>query len=164
MNDLLVLESGNGAVTNIKKALSRLTEHHKKVSEINTLRLIKSAIKDKDIASRSQKNKELINDSEILSLLQSLIKQRKDSIEAFKSALREDLIIIEQKEIDIISQFLPKQMDELETIALITKIINNNNLKSLKDMGSLMNELKLNYGGSIDMALAGKLAKSKLVN
>ena len=137
---------------------------NKKISEINTLRLIKSAIKDKDIAARSQNNNELINDSDILSLLQNLIKQRKDSIDAFKSASREDLIAVEQSEIDIISLFLPKQMDEKETTELVIKIINANNLKSIKDMGALMNELKSNHSGSIDMALAGKLAKSKLIN
>ena len=136
---------------------------NKKTEEINTLRLIKSAIKDKDIAFRTKDNKDLIDDSSILSLLQSLIKQRKDSIDSFKSASREDLIKIEQEEIDIISQFLPKQMNEEEVLNLITKIIKDNNLKSIKDMGKLMNELKLNYAGSLDMALAGKLAKSKLI-
>ena len=137
---------------------------NKKVAEINTLRLIKSAIKDKDIVTRAKNNKELIDEPEILSLLQSLIKQRKDSIEAFKIAQREDLMIIEKAEIDVISQFLPKQMNETETMELLTKIINDNKLESLKDMGKLMNELKTNYAGNIDMALAGKLAKSKLIN
>ena len=136
----------------------------KKLDEINTLRLIKSAIKDRDIASRSLDNNELIGDSEILSLLQSLIKQRRDSIDAFKSASREDLIAIEQSEINIISIFLPKQMNESETAELIIKIIKDNSLESIKDMGKLMKELKSNHAGSVDMALAGKLAKSKLVN
>lgn len=136
----------------------------KKVNELNTLRLIKSAIKDKDIASRSQDNQELIGDAEILSLLQNLIKQRKDSIDAFKSALREDLVIIEQGEIDVISLFLPDQLDEVKTKELVLKIIKDKKLESLKDMGKLMNELKILYAGSIDMALAGKLAKSKLSN
>ena len=136
----------------------------KKVIEIKTLRLIKSAIKDKDIASRSSKNNELIGNSDILSLMQSLIKQRNDSIDAFKAANRSDLIAIELEEINVISQFLPKQMDVNETTDLIIKIIKENNLVSLRDMGKLMNELKLNHAGSIDMALAGKLAKSKLIN
>ena len=136
----------------------------KKVTEINTLRLIKSAIKDKDIASRSSKNNELIGDADILSLMQSLIKQRNDSIDAFKAANRSDLIEIEQGEINVINQFLPKQLDERETTDLVIKIIKENNLVSLRDMGKLMNELKSNHAGSIDMALAGKLAKSKLVN
>ena len=136
---------------------------NKKVAEINTLRLVKSAIKDKDIANRSQENKELISDSEILSLLQNLIKQRKDSIDSFKLASREDLIVIEQGEIDIISMFLPRQMNEEQTLKLVTKIIKDNNLASLKDMGKLMSQLKSNHSGSIDMALAGKLAKSKFI-
>ena len=136
---------------------------NKKVAEINTLRLVKSAIKDKDIANRSQENKELISDSEILTLLQSLIKQRKDSIDSFKLASRKDLIVIEQDEIDIISIFLPKQMGEEQILELITKIIKDHNLRSIKDMGKLIGELKLNHSGSIDMALAGKLAKSKFI-
>ena len=137
---------------------------NKKTSEINTLRLIKSAIKDKDISIRSQDNRELINDSAILSLLQNLIKQRKDSIDAFKTASREDLIEIEESEIDVISQFLPKQMNEKQTKEVIIKIIKENNLDSLKDMGKLMNKLKSHYAGSIDMSLAGKIAKSNLNN
>ena len=136
---------------------------NKKVAEINTLRLVKSAIKDKDIANRGQENKELISDSEILSLLQNLIKQRKDSIDSFKLASREDLIVIEQGEIDIISIFLPKQMNEEQTLELITKIIKDNDLRSIKDMSKLIGELKSNYSGSIDIALAGKLAKSKFI-
>ena len=135
---------------------------NKKVTEINTLRLIKSAIKDKDISFRSQNNKELIKDSDIQNLLQALIKQRRDSIDAFKLASREDLIVIEQGEIDIISQFLPQQMTEAETTELIIKIITENHLESIKDMGKLMNELKTKHSGSIDMSLAGKLAKLKL--
>ena len=132
--------------------------------EINTLRLIKSAIKDRDIASRIRDKKDGIKDDEILSLLQSLIKQRKDSIESFKSGAREDLIDIEQNEINIISKFLPQQLNIEETEALIIKIIEQNDLSTLKDMGVIMNKLKINHTGTIDMALAGKIAKSKLSN
>ena len=136
----------------------------RKSEKVNTLRLIKSAIKDKDIASRSGDNKEGIGESEILLLLQSLIKQRNDSIDSFKLASRKDLIAIEQTEINIISQFLPKQMNEIEIEKLILNIINNFGLISIKDMGKLMNELKINHSGNLDMALAGKIAKSKLSN
>ena len=134
----------------------------KNINETNTLRLIKSAIKDKDIAFRSKNNSEGINDSEIFSLLQNLIKQRKDSIESFKIAKRNDLIKIELNEIEIISQFLPQQLNEFETEELIDQIILTNNLSTLKDMGILMNNIKKNNGGSVDMALVGKIAKSKL--
>ncbi len=136
----------------------------KKTDETNTLRLIKSAIKDKEIESRAKDKNYIIGDTEILSLLQSLIKQRKDSITSFKSASRNDLIEIEQKEITIISEFLPQQLNNEDTEKIITKIIEDNNFKSLKDMGNIMNNLKTNHSGSIDMALAGKIAKSKLSN
>ena len=134
---------------------------NKNNNEINTLRLIKSAIKDKDIESRTKNKEEGISESEIMSLLQNLIKQRKDSIESFKQASRDDLIEIEQSEINIISEFLPKQKDLKETEILIDKIINEKKYENIKDMGKLMGDLKANYSGSIDMALAGKIAKSK---
>ena len=130
-------------------------------NRINTLRLIKSAIKDKDIESRTKNKEEGISESEIMSLLQSLIKQRKDSIDSFKQASRDDLIEIEQSEINIISEFLPQQKDQKETEIIIDKIINEKNYESIKDMGKLMGDLKTKYSGSIDMALAGKIAKSK---
>ena len=134
---------------------------NKNNNEINTLRLIKSAIKDKDIESRVKNKEEGISESEIMSLLQNLIKQRKDSIDSFKHASRDDLIEIEQSEINIISEFLPKQKDLKETEILIDKIINEKKYENIKDMGKLMGDLKVNYSGSIDMALAGKIAKSK---
>ena len=130
-------------------------------NEINTLRLIKSAIKDKDIESRTKNKEEEITEAEIMSLLQSLIKQRKDSIESFKQASRDDLIEIEPSEINIISEFLPTQKDQKETEILIEKIINEKKYETIKDMGKLMGDLKKDYSGSIDMALAGKIAKSK---
>ena len=136
----------------------------KKTNEVNTLRLIKSAIKDKDIASRSSGKNDIIGDSGILTLLQSLIKQRKDSIISFQSADRDDLIAIEQDEIDVIFQFLPQQMNENETELLINKIIQDNNFNTLKDMGNLMNNLKTYHAGSVDMSIAGKIAKDKLGN
>ena len=133
-------------------------------NEINTLRLIKSAIKDKDIASRTTNDKEGIKDSEILSLLQNLIKQRNDSIESFESAGRDDLAKIEKEEILIITQFLPNQKSEQETEVLISNIIKEENYENIKDMGKLMSVLKSKHAGSLDMGLAGKIAKSKLSN
>ena len=128
----------------------------------NTIRLIKSAIKNKDIAARSLGTKEEIKDQEVLSLLQNLIKQRKDSIEAFKIADRQDLIEKEQSEIQIINLFLPQQKNEKETENIINQLIQEQNLNSLKDMGKLMSFLKKDYSGEIDMGLAGKIAKLKL--
>ena len=130
----------------------------------NTLRLIKSAIKDKDISSRSGSNKEVINDNEIFSLLISLIKQRKDSIEQFQIANRDDLIINEQNEIDLIKIYLPQQKSEEETEKIVSDLIQSNNLQNIKDMGKLMGLIKKDYAGEVDMGLVGKLAKSKLGN
>ena len=130
----------------------------------NTLRLIKSAIKDKDISSRSGSNKEVINDNEILSLLISLIKQRKYSIEQFQIANRDDLIINEQNEIDVIKIYLPQQKSEEETEKIVSDLIQSNNLQNIKDMGKLMGLIKKDYAGEVDMGLVGKLAKSKLGN
>ena len=130
----------------------------------NTLRLIKSAIKDKDISTRTNENKEGISDQEILALLFSLIKQRKDSIGQFQKAGREDLIQNEQSEIDVINEYLPKQKSEDETITIVNELIKKHNLENLKDMGKLMGFVKKNYPGEVDMGLVGKIAKSKLGN
>ena len=129
---------------------------------INTLRLIKSSIKDKEIALRSKQEK--LHDKDILSLLQNMIKQRKDSIEAFAKANRNDLIEKEQNEVLVIEKFLPQQLSEGEAQKIIAKIIKENNLSSLKDMGKLMSIIKTNYVGKIDMGVAGKIAKSSLGN
>ena len=136
----------------------------KKLEKANTLRLIKSAIKDKDIENRTSESNNEINDNQIMTLLQNLIKQRKDSIESFKTALRDDLIVKEQFEIDLISQFLPKQLNEKETEEIIIEMIKKQNFSSLKDMRSLINNLKSKYAGSVDMAMAGKIAKLILNN
>ena len=136
----------------------------KKLEKANTLRLIKSAIKDKDIESRTSESSKQIDDHQILALLQNLIKQRKDSIESFKIASRDDLIVKEELEIDLISQFLPKQLNEKETEEIIKEIIKKQSFSSLKDMGALMNNLKSEYAGSVDMAMAGKIAKLILNN
>ena len=137
---------------------------NKDQQKIDTLRLIRSAIKDKDISSRTSENKEGINDSQILSLLLNLIKQRKDSIEQFQKAKRDDLIKSEQSEIEIIKEYLPQQKTQEETEKIINEIIVSNNLESIKDMGKLMSIIKNDYAGEVDMGLVGKIAKSRLVN
>jgi uncharacterized protein YqeY len=137
---------------------------NKDQKKIDTLRLIRSAIKDKDISSRTSENKEGINDSEILSLLLNLIKQRNDSIEQFQKAKRDDLIKNEKSEIEVIKDYLPQQKTQEETEKIINEIISSNNLESIKDMGKLMSIIKNDYAGEVDMGLVGKIAKSKLIN
>ena len=136
----------------------------KKTEEINALRLIRSAIKDKDIENRTIGNNELINDQQIINLLQNLVKQRRDSIDSFKIASRNDLVEKEKKEIEIINQFLPKQLNEDEIRLIIEKFISDNKLTSIKEMGKIMGYLKSNYSASINMSLAGKLTKELLSN
>ena len=130
----------------------------------NTLRLIKSAIKDKDISSRSGSNKDGISETEILALLITLIKQRQDSIEQFQKANRDDLIENEKNEIEVINKYLPKQKSKEETENIVNDIINNNNIENIKDMGKLMSLIKKDYAGEVDMGYVGKIAKSKLGN
>ena len=137
---------------------------NKDQQKIDTLRLVRSSIKDKDISSRTSENKELINDAEILSLLINLIKQRKDSIEQFQKASRDDLIKNEESEIEIIKEYLPQQKTQEETEKIINEIITGNKLESIKDMGKLMSIIKNDFAGEVDMGLVGKIAKSKLVN
>jgi uncharacterized protein YqeY len=137
---------------------------NKDQKKIDTLRLIRSAIKDKDISSRTSENKEGINDSEILSLLLNLIKQRNDSIEQFQKAKRDDLIKNEKSEIEVIKYYLPQQKTQEETEKIINEIISGNNLESIKDMGKLMSIIKNDYAGEVDIGLVGKIAKSKLIN
>ena len=132
----------------------------KDTNSVNTLRLIKSAIKDKEISFRGKKDN--LGDDDIINLLQGLIKQRKDSIESFEKANRNDLIDKEKKEIKVIQLFLPEQFDENTTKDIIQQLIKDENFSSLKDMGSLMNILKKNYVGQIDMGVAGKIAKLSL--
>ena len=134
----------------------------KKPNITNTLRLVKSSIKDKDIEARTSGIDDGIKEAQIMTLLQSLIKQRNDSIDSFKKANRNDLIEKEKEEIEIIKSFLPLQKSEKETEEIIDTIIKTNNINSLKDMGKLMGFLKSDYSGQIDMGLAGKIAKSKL--
>ena len=137
---------------------------NKDQQKVDTLRLIRSAIKDKDISTRTSENKEGINDAEILSLLINLIKQRKDSIEQFQKAKRDDLIKNEKSEIEVIKDYLPQQKTQEETEKIINEIITTNNLESIKDMGKLMSIIKNDYAGEVDMGLVGKITKSKLVN
>ena len=129
-------------------------------NSINTLRLVRRAIKDRLISLRGKQDN--LSDSEVLSILQNLIKQRKDSIEAFNKANRQDLIDKEKAEIDVIEVYMPTQKNEKETEEIIDNIITQNNFSSLKDMGKLMNILKSEYPGVIDMGVAGKIAKIKL--
>ena len=130
--------------------------------EISTYRLIISAIKDLDIANRSGPNKKETGDEDIKKLLKKMIKQRVESIDIYKKNNRHDLLDIEQKEFDILSSFLPKQMNDDETKKICSEIVKSTGANSIKDMGKVMGELKKNYSDSLDFAKAGTFIKELL--
>ena len=121
-----------------------------------------AAVKDRDIAARSNGNNSGITDDEIKLLLQTMIKQRKESADIYEKAGRLELLESENKEIEIISCFLPKQMTNVEISEAIEKIIKETNASSIKDMGSLMSKLKKDYAGRCDFSLVAKIAREKL--
>lgn len=127
-----------------------------------TIRLINAAIKDKDIEARPKGILNGIDEQSVMTLLQSMIKQRKESIALYKQGNRQDLVASEQAEIDIISEFLPKQMSEEEVKTVIQGIISELNASSVKDMGKVMGALKAKYAGQLDMGMASALIKSLL--
>ena len=129
---------------------------------ISTLRLIMAGIKDKDIACRSKDNKEGIKDEDIKQLLKKMIKQRNESIEIYKKGNRSDLLDIENKEVQIISKFLPTQLNEEETNKICQEAINKVGATSVKDMGKVMGMLKKNYADVLDFSKAGLILKNIL--
>ena len=131
-------------------------------AEISTYRLILSAIKDLDISNRSGPNKKETDDGDIKKLLKKMIKQRIESIDIYKKNNRNDLLEIEQKEHDILSNFLPKQLTEEETKKICSELVNSLGASSIKDMGKVMGELKKNYSDNLDFSKAGFLLKELL--
>ena len=129
----------------------------------STLRLVLAAIKDRDIAARSKGNNTGITEDEIKLLLQTMIKQRKESSQIYQKAGRDDLREEEKEEIKIISNFLPKQMSEQEIINAIDLVIEETNSKSIKDMGNIMSNLKAKYAGRCDFSIVSKLARERLI-
>ncbi len=127
-----------------------------------TLRLINAAIKDKDIEARPKGITDGIDDNAIMSLLQSMVKQRKESIDMYTKGGRTDLASAEQEEINVIQMFLPQQMNEEETKNAIQQIITETGASSIKDMGKVMGLLKTKHAGSIDMGKASGLIKALL--
>ena len=131
-------------------------------NKISTYRLILSGVKDLDIHNRSGSNKKNTDDDDIKKLLKKMIKQRNESIEVYKKNNRQDLFEIEQNEVDIMSVYLPKQLNENDTKKMCEEAIKKLNASSIKDMGKVMGELKKNNTDSIDFSLAGKIIKEIL--
>ena len=151
----------------IRENISKLLKEamiNKDITLTNTLRLILAGIKDKDISARSKSHYEGINETEIISLLQNMIKQRNASIEMYIQGKRDDLVKIEENEIKIISNFLPEQLSENEINDIITNSIRSSEAKSIRDMGKVINLIKEEYNGKMDFGVVSKIIKSKLLN
>ena len=132
-------------------------------TKASTLRLILAALKDRDIAERPKGNVSGLDDGEILKLLQSMIKQRKESIELYEKGNRLELAEKEQQEITYIEDFLPKQLSEDEVKTIVKSTISELGAKDIRDMGKVMSFLREKYSGHMDLGTAGKLLKEHLV-
>ena len=131
-------------------------------NKISTYRLILSSIKDLDIVNRSGPNKKETDDEDIKKLLKKMVKQRAESIDIYKKNNRTDLLEVEQNEYDILTSFLPKQLNDEDTKKICEEIISKLGANSIKDMGKVMGELKKLHSDEIDFAKAGPLIKELL--
>ena len=129
---------------------------------VSTLRLIIAALKDRDIAERGKGNPAGLSNEQILGLLQSMVKQRQESIRLYEQGNRHDLAKQEADEISVIEQFLPRQMDEQCIEDAVKEAIAELDAKTPRDMGRVMALLKQRYAGQMDPAKAGKFVKQHL--
>jgi len=134
----------------------------KDAKRLATVRLMLAALKDRDIAARSETSRDLLGDDEILSLLAKMIKQREESATAFDTGNRPELAAGEREEIAVIRSFMPAQMDDAELKAAVQKTIADVGAASIKDMGKVMAALKERYAGQMDFSKASAATKDAL--
>ena len=140
----------------------RLAMKSQNKERLSTLRLVTAAIKDRDIAVRTEENSLGVNDEEIIQILTQMIKQRKDSISYYEEAGRVKLAESENSEIAIIKEFLPKQLSDFEIEIAIKDIINLERAESIRDMGRVMGKLKEKYTGRVDFSVIAPMVKKIL--
>jgi len=148
----------------LKKKIEEKLNEALKAKDKNTyptLRLVVSAIKDAEIASRTKSQKE-VSDSDINTILKKMIKQRNESCEVYKKAGRNELLENETKEIEVISFFLPKQLDEKETKKICEEAIKSSGASSVKDMGKVMGILKSKHANTLDFSKVSLIIKELL--
>jgi len=126
-------------------------------SALKAIRMILGAIKQKEIDDRID-----LDDRQVMAVIQKMVKQRKDSISQFLDAGRTDLVEVEEAELSIINNYMPKQLSEKEIEAAVVKAISDSGADSMKDMGKLMGILKGQLDGKADMGIVSQLIKSKL--
>jgi hypothetical protein len=134
----------------------------KEAKRLATLRLVLAALKDRDIAARTETSRDLVGDDEILSLLAKMIKQREESATAFDAGKRPELAAGEREEIAVIRSFMPAQMDVAGVKAAADSVIAELGATSIKDMGKVMAAMKERYAGQMDFGRASALVKDKL--
>lgn len=134
----------------------------KATMRLSTLRLINAAIKDQDIAARGEGRDVGVGDAEILAILSKMTKQRQESARAYEEGGRLDLAERELQEIEVIEDFLPKQLDEDEVAAAVRKAVERTGAESIRDMGKVMAELKGQYTGQMDFGKVGPMVKNQL--
>ena len=141
---------------------TKLAMREKDSLRLSTLRLMSAAIKDRDIAARSEDRCEGIDDSEIMSLLVKMVKQREESAKTYEENGRPELAERERVEIEIVREFMPTALSDEEVSEVIAKIVEETDATGLKDMGKIMGRLKTDYAGRIDMGKAGAIVKGHL--
>ena len=129
---------------------------------LSALRLINAAIKDRDIAKRGDGSDEGVSDADILGILGKMVKQRQDSVRAYEEGGRLELAEREREEIEVIEEFLPKQLGENEIAEAIDKAVKATGAESIRDMGKVMGALKSQYTGRMDFGLVGPMVKDRL--
>ena len=129
---------------------------------VSTVRLILAALKDRDIAARTKGNAEGITEEEIFAMLQTMVKQRHESIAMYERGGRLELAQQEADEIKIIERFLPKQLSDDEVETAVSQVIEELAAENLKAMGSVMGALRERYAGQLNFATAGAIAKRLL--
>jgi uncharacterized protein YqeY len=134
----------------------------KDTKRLSAVRLILAALKDRDIAARSETNKDLVSDDDILTLLAKMIKQREESATAFDAGNRPEMAAGERGEIEVIRSFMPAQMDEAAMKDAVAKVIAESGAASIKDMGKVMAVLKERYAGQMDFSKASAATKDAL--
>ena len=151
-------------IMSLKTQIEEKLNQALKLKDKNTypaLRLVMSAIKDAEIVNRTKDNK-IMTDSDIKAILRKMIKQRNESCEVYKKADRQELLETEKREIETISAFLPKQLNEEETKKICIDVIKSVDASSIKDMGKVMSQLKLKHSDSLDFSKVSLIIKGLL--
>ncbi len=147
--------------TRVNEALKQAMKD-KAMDRLCTLRLINAAIKDREIAARGDGEEGGIGDEDILAILGKMTKQRKESVRAYEEGGRLDLAEREMNEIEIIEEFLPKQLSEDEVSNAVKAAVNETGAESIRDMGKVMGALKAKYTGQMDFGKVGPMVKDQL--